>query len=133
MHDYFINLVVHFVDGDVAFGFLDGNLIAIGYVLADPARDILCRGVEESVCLGMIGRKVRIEHGIDILMVKGVFDDAFDVGKVGDHTVAVELLSAARDDDAPVVSVEVFALALVREIQIMCGGDLYCFLYKKHN
>ena len=94
-------LIIHysfFVNRDISFGFLDGDLIAVLYMVADPARDIL-------------GRRIDVQHLVDILMIEGVLYDFLDVGEIGHHAILIQLLRLAIDDNDPVMAVQVLALA----------------------
>ena len=79
-------------------------------MVAYPAGDVLRRGID-------------IQHLVDVLVVEGAFDNPFDVGEVGYHTVLVQRLCLAEDGDDPVVPVQGFTLAFVTEVEIMCCRD----------
>ena len=115
-------LIIHysfFINRDISFGFLDGDLIAVLYMVADPARDIL-------------GRRIDVQHLVDILMIEGVLYDFLDVGEIGHHAILIQLLRLAIDDNDPVMAVQVLALAFVRQHQVMCRRNLYSFFYVIH-
>ena len=82
---------------------MDGDAVAVLYMVADPTGDVL-------------RRRVDIQYFVDILMVEGVLDDPFDVGEVGDHPVAIQFFGTAIDGDDPVVAVQGFTFAFVRQI-----------------
>ena len=88
-------------------------------MVANPASDILCRGIY-------------IQHFVDILMVKSALYDSLDVRKIRYHTVLIQFFGFAIDNNLPVVSMQVLALAFVAQIQIMSRGDGQCFFYVIH-
>ena len=94
--------------------------VAVGHRIDNPAGQILRRRVE-------------IEHIVQITMVYLPVNQPFDFGKVADHAVAVQLFGAAIDIDLPVVTVEVLALALIIEVELVAGGYFKGFADVIHN
>jgi hypothetical protein len=115
-----VDSIVSLINGHIAFGFLYGDLVTVVNMVADPLGDIL-RG------------RIDVEQVVDILMVERVLDDALDMGEVRNHTVGVQFVRLAIDDDNPVMPVQTLAFALVGEPEIMGGRDFDCFLDVKHN
>ena len=114
-----LSVFVALVDGAVVFRLVDTHFVAVFHVVADPAGDILRRGVH-------------VQYFVDILMVKRIFYHLFDVGKVGDHTVLVQFACLAINHDNPVVPVQCLAFALVTEVEIVCSGNLQTLFYIIH-
>ena len=54
-------------------------------------------------------------------MVNLAVNQSLDFGEVAHHAVAVQLLGAAVDVDFPVVAVQVLALALIIEVELVAG------------
>ena len=54
------------------------------------------------------------------------------LGEVNHHAVLVQLLGAAAYRDTPVVAVWSAALAVVRQLEVVAGRNLYCLLYIVH-
>ena len=65
-------------------------------------------------------------------MIEGVFHHTLDMRKVSHHPVLIEFLGLAIYGDNPVMSVQMLALALITQIQVMRSGDGECFLYVVH-
>lgn len=116
---YTVKPLIFFVDGDVSFALLRADLIAVVHMVADPAGDVL-RG------------RIDVEHVVKILVVEGVLHYALDMRKIGDHAVGIEFLSLAIDGDHPVMAMQVLALTLVTEIEVVRGGDGECFFDVVH-
>ena len=111
--------IVHLIDGGVAFGFLDGDLIAVLHVVANPAGDIF-------------RRRVDVQHFVDVLVVKGIFDYFLDMREIRHHAVCIQFFRLAIDDDDPVMTMQVLAFALVTQHEIMRRGNLYSLFYVIH-
>ena len=71
-------------------------------MVADPPGDILCRGID-------------VQYFVDILVVKSLFYDFLDMREVRHHAVLVKLFCFAINHDDPVVAMQLFAFALVRQ------------------
>ncbi len=111
--------LVAFVDGTVVLGLVDADLVAVLDVVAYPAGDVL-------------GGRIDIQHLVDVLVVESVLDHPFDVREIRNHAVLIEFARLAIDDDNPVVPVQGFAFALVREMEIVCSGNLQTLFYIIH-
>ena len=70
----------------------------------------------------VLGRRVEIQDLIDVGVVDFTMNQTFDFGEVAHHAIAVELLATAIHIDLPVVAMQVLALALVVEIELMACG-----------
>ena len=95
---------VALVRGDVAFAFLNIDAVAVGHVVAYPAGNIFGCGVEG-------------QHFVEVGVVQSVHHRAFDVRKVGDHAVGVQLGRTAVHGDYPIVPVCIGAFAVVGQRQ----------------
>jgi hypothetical protein len=71
-------LLLSLVGGDIAFGLLDANLIAVLYMVANPTSYILRGWID-------------IQYLIDILVVKSLLYDSLDMREVRHHTIFVQL------------------------------------------
>ena len=94
--------------------------VAVGHRIDNPAGQVL-------------GRRVEIEHLVQVAVVDLPVDQSLDLGEVAHHAVAVQFLGTAIDVDLPVVAVEVLALALVIEVQLVAGGYFKGFADVIHN
>ena len=83
--------------------------VAVGHRIDNPAGQVL-------------GRRVEIEHLVQVAMIYLPVDQSFDFREVAHHAVAVQLFGTAIDVDLPVVAVEVLALALVIEVELVARG-----------
>ena len=83
--------------------------VAVGHRVHNPAGQVL-------------GRRVEVQHLVQVAMVDLPVDQSLDFGEVAHHAVAVQFLGTAIDVDFPVVAVEVLAFALVIEVQLVAGG-----------
>ena len=70
----------------------------------------------------VLSRRVEVQDLIDIGVVNLSVNQALDFGEVAHHAIAVELFSTAIDVNLPIVAVQVLALALIVEIELMAGG-----------
>ena len=77
-------------------------------MITNPAGYVLRRGID-------------VEYIVDILVVESVFHHTFDVREVSNHSVAIEFFGFTINGDNPVMSVQLLALTLVTEIQVVCG------------
>ena len=65
-------------------------------------------------------------------MVKGVLHYFLNVREVRDHAILVQLFGLAINHNNPIVAVQIFTFALIRQHQIMRRGDFYSFFYVIH-
>ena len=72
----------------------------------------------------VLGRRVEVQHLVDVGMVNLAVYQALDFGEIAHHAVAVKLFGPAIHIDLPVVAMQVLALALIVEIKLMAGGYL---------
>lgn len=93
-------LFVSLVACHVALAFLHVHAVAVGNLLADPAGNVLGRGVE--------GEKL-----VEIAVVEIRGDVLLDVAEIGHHPVGVELARTAVDSHNPVVAVQAAAFAFI--------------------
>ena len=93
---FFITLV----SSHIASAFLDIDLVAVRYVVADPVSNVLGSWVER-------------QDGIEILMIERTVNETLYLSEIDNHTVLVELLGLTIDGHDPVMAVQVFTLALV--------------------
>ena len=98
---------------------MDADLVAVLHVVAYPAGDVL-------------GGRIDIQHLVDVLVVESVLDHPLDVREVSHHAVLVEFARLAIDDDNPIVPVQGFAFALIREVEIVGSGNLQTLFYIIH-
>ena len=72
----------------------------------------------------VLGRRVEVQHLIDVGMVDLSVNQALDLSEVAHHAVAVKLLTSAIHIDLPVVTMQVLAFALIVEIKLMASRYL---------
>ena len=84
------------------------SAVAIRDGIHNPLGQILCSWIE-------------IQDLIDVGMVDLAVNQSLDLGEVAHHAVAVELLAATIHIDFPVVAVQVLALALIIEVELVAG------------
>lgn len=75
----------------------------------------------------VLGRRVEVQHFIDIGMIYLSVNQALNLSEVAHHAVAVKFLGTAIHIDLPVVAVQVLAFALIVEVKLMAGGDFEGF------
>ena len=92
-----------FVGGDIAVGLLDANLVTVLDVVAYPTSDILRRWIDG-------------QYLVDILVIKGLFDNTLDMGEVSHHTILIQRFGFAIYSHHEVVSVQRLALALITQM-----------------
>lgn len=95
-----LGLFVSLVACHVALAFLHVHAVAVGNLLADPAGNVLGRGVEG-------------EKFVEIAVVEIRGDVLLDVAEIGHHPVGVELARTAVDSHNPVVAVQAAAFAFI--------------------
>lgn len=103
--------LVLLVDGLVVFGLPDLHLIAIGYIVTDPTRDIL-------------GGRVKGKDLIEVPMVQSPFDFLLDASEIRHHPVRIELLGPTMHDDYPIMPVKGLALAFVTKVKAVGRRNL---------
>ena len=114
-----IGAQLSFVGGNIAFGLLYADLVAVLHMVAYPTGDIL-------------GGRIDLQHLVDILVVESLFNNTFDVGEVGYHTVLVERFGFAMHGNNEIMSVQSFALAFITQMEIVRSGDCDSFFYVIH-
>lgn len=102
------------VDSYIAFRFLKRHFIAVRYLFANPAGQIL-------------GRRVEVEEVVEALVIKLLLHHFFYVAEIHDHAVLVEFFGAAEDRDNGVVAVEAAAFAFVGQGKPVCESYFYSF------
>ena len=80
----------------------------------------------------VLRRRIDIQHIVDILVVESILDDTLDLRKIGNHTVGIEFFGLAINGYNPVMSVQLFALALITELEVVRSRDCECFLFVKY-
>ena len=80
------------VNDNIAFRLLYLYFIALRDLLAHPAGNILCGGIER-------------EYFIQVLVVEFFHDHFFNTGEIYHHTVCIESCRTAVDSDNPGVTV----------------------------
>ena len=72
----------------------------------------------------VLGRRVEVQHFVDVGMVDLAVYQALDLGEIAHHAIAIELFGTTKHIDLPVVAMQVLAFALIVEIKLMAGGYL---------
>ena len=70
----------------------------------------------------VLGRRVEVQHLVDIGVVDLAVNQALNLGEVAHHAIAVELFGTAIHIDLPVVAMQVLAFALIVEIKLVTCG-----------
>jgi hypothetical protein len=103
---------------------LRGIVLDVGGLVVARLPHIGAVAVRDSVDnpLGQVlGRRVEVQHLIDVGMVDLAVYQALDLGEIAHHAVAVKLLGSAIHIDLPVVAMQVLAFALIVEIKLVAG------------
>ena len=74
----------------------------MGYLLTNPSGNIF-------------GRRITRKHIVQVLMVKLPFYHFLYMRKINYHTIFIQLLCLAIYGDNPIVTMQVFTLALIRK------------------
>ena len=77
-------LCLAFVSGNIAFGLLNANLVAVLYMVANPTGNILRWWIDR-------------QDFIDIFVIEGLFDNTLDMREVGHHTILIQRFRFAID------------------------------------
>ena len=80
----------------------------------------------------VFGRRVEVQHLVDVGMIDLAMDKLFDQGEVAHHAIAVEMFGTAIHVDLPVVAMKVFALALIVEVELVASRYFKGFSYVIH-
>jgi len=99
---------INFIGRHIALALLYLGTITGRNLLHTPTGDVL-------------GRRVKGQHIVQILMVQPTLDVAFNLGEVDHHTILIQLFSTTVEGDDPVVTVQLRALALVVQHKMMAG------------
>jgi hypothetical protein len=70
----------------------------------------------------ILGSRIEVKYLIYIGMVDLAVNQALNLGEIAHHAIAVKLFSTAIDVNLPIVAMQVLALALVVEIELMACG-----------
>ena len=104
---------------------LRGIILDVGSLVVARLPHISTVAVRDSVDnpLGQVlGRRIEVQHLVDVGMVDLAVNQALDLGEVAHHAVAVELFGTAIHIDLPVVAMQVLAFALIVEIKLVTCG-----------
>ena len=86
-------LLILFIGCHIALALLNLGPIAGRNLLHTPTGDIL-------------GRRVKGQHIVQVLMVQSTLDVSFNLGEVDHHTILIQLFRTTEESDNPIVSMQ---------------------------